>query len=153
MTPTAKLKARFQEVADDPTIRFEVRRRKTDFYVTIFSDSYHRDRYVHAVFPGAYMTSSAPWDCTFRIDPAPAIERILAEMEVDPAWLEWHDGTVVKVAEGIRKSRTFERLPVLADALEEAGCANLVLLKHCRANGPHFHSCWVADLLVGEAKK
>lgn len=153
MTPQAKLKARFQEVAHDPKTRFSVTRRKQDYYVTIFSDDYSRDRYVHAVFPEAYMTSSGPFDAVFRIVPEEAIASILAEMSVEPALLAWHDGTVVKIAAGIRESQTFDRLPVLADALEEAGCTHRLLLEHCRAGKPHFHSCWVADLLVGEAKK
>jgi hypothetical protein len=74
-------------------------------------------------------------------------------MEVDPAWLEWQDGTVAKIAASIRASKSFDRLPVLADALEEAGSTNRILLEHCRAGKPHFHTCWVADLLVGEARK
>src|SRR5262249_13859570 len=43
---------------------------------------------------------------------------------IGPAWLAWNDGTAVKVAQGIYDVRAFERLPVLADALEEAGCTD-----------------------------
>jgi hypothetical protein len=152
MTPQAKLKARFQEVAVEADVRFSVRNRKGDFYVTLYSNI-NRDHYVKAVFPMASLTSGGPFDVTFRIWMQEDIDRLLAEMVVDPAWLEWHDGTVVKVADGIRKNRTFDRLPVLGDALEEAGCTNLTLIEHCRAGRPHYHSCWVADLLVGGAKK
>ncbi|MGE3804536.1 MAG: hypothetical protein AB7K24_07675 [Gemmataceae bacterium] len=153
MTPQAKLKARFQEVADDAKVRFAVRRRNNDYYVTIFAEFEVRERHLRPVLPGAYMTSSGPFDATYRLGPDTAIERLLAEMEVDPDWLAWHDGTVVKIATEIRRSRTFEKLPVLGDALEEAGCTNEAILKHCRAHGPHFHTCWAVDLILGEAKE
>jgi hypothetical protein len=68
---------------------------------------------------------------------------------VDPSWLRWHDGTVAKVATTIYEERAFDRLPVLADALEEAGCRNADILNHCRQPGPHVRGCWVVDLLTG----
>jgi hypothetical protein len=70
---------------------------------------------------------------------------------VDPAWLAWEGGTVRKLAEGIYQDRAFDRLPVLADALEEAGCADEQVLAHCRGGGPHVRGCWVLDLLLGRA--
>ena len=54
---------------------------------------------------------------------------------VDPSWLVWNDGTVVKMAQAIYDERAFDRLPVLADALEEAGCTNADILAHCRLPG------------------
>src|SRR5262249_28085440 len=42
--------------------------------------------------------------------------------QIDSAWLAWNDGTLVRLAQGIYDARAFERLPILADALEEAGC-------------------------------
>jgi hypothetical protein len=68
---------------------------------------------------------------------------------VDPVWLTWNDGTVVKLAEGIYGDRGFDRLPVLADALEEAGCQDADILGHCRRAGPHVRGCWIVDLLTG----
>jgi hypothetical protein len=68
---------------------------------------------------------------------------------IDPVWLTWQDGTVVKLAQGIYNDRTFDRLPVLADALEEAGCDDADILGHCRHPGPHVLGCWVVDLLTG----
>ena len=41
-------------------------------------------------------------------------------------------------------------LPVLADPLEEAGCAAADLLAHCRSGGGHLRGCWAADLLLGK---
>jgi hypothetical protein len=69
---------------------------------------------------------------------------------IDPAWLEWNDGTVAKLAQAIYDERAFERLPVLADALEDAGCADADFLTHCRGPGEHARGCWVVDLLLGK---
>jgi hypothetical protein len=69
---------------------------------------------------------------------------------LDPSWLAWNDGTVVKLAQGIYDEQAFDRLPILADALEEAGCANADILGHCRQPGPHVRGCWVVDLVLGK---
>jgi len=81
---------------------------------------------------------------------------------VEPAWLAWHGGTVAKVARSIYEDRRFGDLPVLADALEEAGCTNGAVLEHCRSAGGtrrqasggreppvHVRGCWVLDQLLG----
>jgi hypothetical protein len=69
---------------------------------------------------------------------------------IDPAWLTWNDGTVVKLAEAIYDERAFDRMPILADALEEASCTNADILAHCRQPGEHVRGCWVVDLLLGK---
>ena len=56
---------------------------------------------------------------------------------------------VVSLAQGIYEERAFDRTPILADALEEAGCTNTDLLKHCRSEGPHVRGCWAVDSLLG----
>jgi hypothetical protein len=71
-------------------------------------------------------------------------------VELNPAWLTWNDGTVRYMAEAIYEERTFEQLPILADALEEAGCADAEILQHCRKPGVHVRGCWVLDLLLGK---
>jgi hypothetical protein len=63
-------------------------------------------------------------------------------------WLTWESGMVAKLAQSIYDERSFEDLPVLADALEDAGCRDAVLLEHCRARGPHAKGCWAVDLLL-----
>jgi hypothetical protein len=68
---------------------------------------------------------------------------------VDEAVLRWSDGTVRRIAEGIYEERAFDRLPILADALLDAGCDNEELLAHLRTEGPHVRSCWALDLLLG----
>jgi hypothetical protein len=69
---------------------------------------------------------------------------------VDPSWLTWNDGTVVKLAEAIYNGRAFDRLPILADALEEAGCQDAEILTHCRQQGNHVRGCWLIDLLTNK---
>jgi hypothetical protein len=67
---------------------------------------------------------------------------------INPAWLTANDGAVVSLARAIYEERAFERLPVLADALEDAGCADDAVLGHCRG-GEHVRGCWLLDALLG----
>ena len=67
---------------------------------------------------------------------------------IDP---EWRTSTVVQLAQGIYADRAFDRLPILADALQDAGCDNEDVLTHCRGTGPHARGCWVVDLILGKA--
>jgi hypothetical protein len=69
---------------------------------------------------------------------------------VASTWLAWNEGTIRKLAQVIYEEGRFQNLPILADALEEAGCDNLDVLAHCRAPGPHVPGCWVVDLLLGK---
>jgi hypothetical protein len=62
----------------------------------------------------------------------------------DPSWLTWHDGLIVSMAQQMYESRDFSDMPVLADALEEAGCTNPDVLSHCRQQGAvHVRGCFV----------
>jgi hypothetical protein len=65
-----------------------------------------------------------------------------------PGW-EWHDGwrtaEVAAVARGIYDERAWERMPILADALVDAGCDDPAVLDYCRGDGPFFRGCWVLD--------
>jgi hypothetical protein len=63
---------------------------------------------------------------------------------------EWLTSTVCGLAEGIYAERAFDRMPILADALEDAGCDNADILAHCRGDGPHVRGCWVVDLVLGK---
>jgi hypothetical protein len=67
---------------------------------------------------------------------------------IDPGWLTWGGGAVARVASGIAAKRDFDSLPVLADALLEAGCEDEEVLAHCQRPGPHGSACWVIDLLL-----
>jgi len=66
---------------------------------------------------------------------------------IDPSWLT---STVVALARGIYEERAFDRMPILADALQDAGCDNEDVLGHCRGPEPHVRGCWVVDLLLGK---
>jgi hypothetical protein len=62
----------------------------------------------------------------------------------------WQTATVVSLAQAIYDERAFDRMPILADALEDAGCTNADVLNHCRQPGEHVRGCWVVDLLLGK---
>jgi len=67
----------------------------------------------------------------------------------DPAWLAYNDGTVTRLAQSVSDG-AFETLPILGDALEEAGYPDAAVLAHCRESGPHVRGCWVVDGLLGK---
>jgi hypothetical protein len=69
---------------------------------------------------------------------------------INPTWLAWNDGTVVKLAHSINEDCAFDLLPILADALEDAGCHDADILGHCRGSCLHVRGCWVVDLLLGK---
>src|SRR5262249_18556134 len=62
---------------------------------------------------------------------------------IDPLWKA---AAVDPLARGIYEDRAFDRLPILADALEEAGCVDPAILNHGRRPGVHGKGCWVLDL-------
>jgi hypothetical protein len=63
----------------------------------------------------------------------------------------WLTSDVVALAKGIYEERAFDRMPILADALQDAGCAVDEVLNHCRdAKQFHVRGCWVVDLLLGK---
>ncbi len=70
---------------------------------------------------------------------------------VAPSVLTWSNGTVQRLAHAIYTDRRFQDLPILADALEDAGCTDADILNHCREPGPHARGCWVVDLLLGKS--
>jgi hypothetical protein len=77
---------------------------------------------------------------------------------LDPAWLAWRDGSVVKLTQAAYDEQLLpsgeldpSRLAILADALEEAGCSLKEVLDHLRGLGPHVRGCWAVDLLLGKS--
>jgi hypothetical protein len=66
---------------------------------------------------------------------------------LDPAWLT---SDVLLLARGIYEEKAFDRMPILADALQDAGCDSEEVLTHCRGPGPHARGCWVVDLVLGK---
>jgi hypothetical protein len=72
---------------------------------------------------------------------------------VAPGALAWDGGAVTRLAAAVYEERAFspERLGVLADALEDAGCTDAELLEHLRDPDPHVRGCWALDLLLGRS--
>ncbi len=66
---------------------------------------------------------------------------------VGPFWLTTNVRTL---AAQMYAARDFSAMPILADALQDAGCDNPDVLSHCRVPGPHVRGCWVIDLLLGK---
>ena len=63
----------------------------------------------------------------------------------------WRTPDVVALALTIYDERSFDRMPMLADALEDFGCDDAEILGHCRDSGPHTKGCWVVDLILGKS--
>src|SRR5262245_21894182 len=62
----------------------------------------------------------------------------------------WRTDTAVSLARQMYELGDFSLMPILADALQDAGCDNDELLNHCRGPGPHVRGCWVVDLVRGK---
>jgi hypothetical protein len=63
----------------------------------------------------------------------------------------WREATCVKLAASIRDDQAFDRLPILGDALEEAGCTDQGVLRHCRESvSKHAGWCWLLEELLNE---
>jgi hypothetical protein len=62
----------------------------------------------------------------------------------------WRTTTAFQLAQGMYDSRDFSAMPILADALQDAGCDIADILDHCRGPGPHVRGCWVVDLVLGK---
>ncbi|QEG32421.1 hypothetical protein GobsT_72760 [Gemmata obscuriglobus] len=64
---------------------------------------------------------------------------------------EWITDTAVALSREMYHSRDFSAMPILADALQDAGCDSKIVLAHCRGPGPHVRGCWVVDLVLGKS--
>jgi hypothetical protein len=70
-------------------------------------------------------------------------------LKAEPSWLT---SDVLALARGIYEEKAFDRMPILADALQDAGCENVNVLDHCRnPNAAHVRGCWVIDMLLGRS--
>jgi hypothetical protein len=63
----------------------------------------------------------------------------------------WRTPKVVTLAQVIYEEKAFDRMSVLGDALEEAGCDNADILAHCRSEAEHVRGCWVVDFILGKS--
>jgi hypothetical protein len=94
------------------------------------------------------------YNCAFVV-PASEMARAVRDVFGNPFRLGRLDApcvsnTVTSLTHAIYTDRAFDRLPILADALEEAGCTDAEILSHCRGPGPHVRGCWVVDLVLGK---
>lgn len=119
--------------------------------------------------------SGLPW--LGQLDPRPALYRAVGQRQAEDAstakaavagalrevlgnparppafrhaWLYANGGVARRLVEAALAEQDYGVLPVLADALEDAGCAEAALLDHCRQARPHARGCWVVDLLTGK---
>ena len=76
--------------------------------------------------------------------------RVWTDSRMERAWLTANDGAARRIAEAIYEERAYDRLPVLADALEDGGCADEAILAHLRSAGPHVRGGWAVDLVLGK---
>lgn len=77
------------------------------------------------------------------------VGHLFVSVSVNSAWLT---PTVVSIARSIYTNHAFDRMPILADALQDAGCTHYDVLSHCRdTKTPHARGCWVVDLILGKS--
>jgi hypothetical protein len=135
------------------------------------SDTLHEGPWLGACYAASFASSAVGWELmkVSSVRPGLDLDRTLPRPEraqqalllrdiignpfrrppaIDLTWLRWRDGTVQKLAQAIYEERAFERLPILADALEDAGCTEARILDHLRGPGPHTRGCWLLDLLL-----
>lgn len=87
-------------------------------------------------------------ECEFRRRKAVLVREWIVNRPIDAAWLSANDAAVKKLAQRINDERRWQDLPMLADALEAAGCADRELIDHCRQPGEHSKQCWVVDVIL-----
>jgi hypothetical protein len=109
--------------------------------------------YYLASFPGEYYVWAGwrPFHPGHRAVAVGVIKDILGPPLVSPRFdPAWRTSDVVAMARGIYEGRDFAAMPILADALQDAGCEDAAVLGHCRGPGPHVRGCWVVDLVLGK---
>jgi hypothetical protein len=123
-------------------------------YALLSADFGHRDAKgcARSLVPFAEYAGEYPGqDDDVRAEQAAIIKDIFGNpfrpIAFDP---RWRTADTVGLATGIYEDRAFDRLPVLADALMDAGCADEQVLGHCRSQEPHVRGCWLVDLVLGK---
>jgi hypothetical protein len=118
--------------------------RRTDGVVFVTGTAYPIERYIGDFEAPAPKAEHA------------ALAGLLREIVGDPFRApafdpRWRTADVLGLARGIYEDRAFDRLPLLADALMDAGSDSDDMLAHCRGEEPHVRGCWVVDLVLGTA--
>ena len=115
----------------------------------------------HRRFPGHRMTVGPAWELAEQVTRPrerglrhrvpPFIRDIFGNPFRQVAFAsEWRTSAAVALAARMYESRDFAAMPILADALQDAGCDSADILDHCRGPGPHVRGCWVVDLVLGK---
>jgi hypothetical protein len=107
----------------------------------------------------AYQATGVDWGEDYADEPAHQLvllrdvfgPPLFRPVPIDPAWLGADGGAAPALARRIYNDRAFHDLPVLAGALERAGCADPDMLSHCRQPSEHVRGCWVVDLILGKS--
>jgi hypothetical protein len=105
---------------------------------------------VHFSVNNMSLASDRRWLQTRVQEQAAALHEIFGNLfrqtAFDPAW---RTSDVMALAKGIYHDRAFDRMPILADALQDAGCENTDILNHLRdPNATHVRGCWALDLVL-----
>jgi hypothetical protein len=91
-------------------------------------------------------------DSEVRAVQAALLRDVLGQPDrIRPLQASWRTASVVALAKEIYDDRAFDRLPILADALEDTVCDDSEVLNHCRSVGRHVRGCWVLDLVLGKS--
>jgi hypothetical protein len=126
--------------------------RKADRWHSAIAAETGRPKNVMSALESVVMTVSGTDQNAFDPVVLPMIHdvfhrRLFRPITINPSWLT---STVFALAQGIYADRAFDRMPILADALQDAGCDNEEILNHCRQPGEHVRGCWAIDLLLAK---
>jgi hypothetical protein len=124
------------------------RRSRSDSSIFLNRDA---RRALHETVRAPHSSWKTGWEDAVRVQPL-LLRDIFGNpfrpVAADPNWLT---ADVIALARGIYDDKAFDRMPILADALQDAGCVNEDVLSHCRTAQVHARGCWVVDLLLGKA--
>jgi len=110
-----------------------------DYYISAYSGNYYAWAHHEPLHPQHRPVALALLNDIFGNPFRP--------VSFDPAW---RTDTAVALARTMYDARDFGAMPILADALQDAGCEDEQILNHCRdANAIHVRGCWVCDLVLG----
>jgi hypothetical protein len=134
---------------------------KALWYLVSYPNGYNPTKIAQALVTEARHTG--PWGLVKSPDLLKPIERRLVDLLRDmvgnpfqprpvgnPAWLEANGGLAGRLANSIYEEKRFAEVPILADALEDAGCTEKVILEHLRGPGPHARGCWALNVVLGK---
>jgi hypothetical protein len=146
-----------QATADELAAAHQPLRDRANLHRERFHEWSRAEKYAYeATFPSAGEAGRGPVRYTRKPGEPARQVALLRELFGNPfrpavVDLSWLTPTVTALARVIYDERSFEDMPILADALEEAGCTDTALLEHLRGTGPHARGCWVLDSFLGKS--